>query len=153
MPFGEALKRSRCPTRSTAPDLLVGGLMITYFTLIASGRRRRSLFSAFTNDLADHDPDAFQILGYDLMRMFRGRRSFTGVLVPELSSIGRRTNRSFNEHSGRRTLPKVRRECLLAAFFKILCAVDPCVLPGIAAAYLGRSGSQPLPRGRRQKPR
>ncbi|OYP37969.1 solute:sodium symporter family transporter [Rhodopirellula sp. MGV] len=111
--------------------LLIGGLLITYFTLdkVAGGD---GFFSAFTK-LSEHDPDAFQSLG-QMSEDVSWPTLFTGVLL--LNFFYWSTNQQIIQRTfGAKNLAEGQKGVLLAAFFKI-CAPLILVLPGIAAAYL-----------------
>ncbi|MCC9602489.1 solute:sodium symporter family transporter [Stieleria sp. JC731] len=111
--------------------LLVGGLLITYFTMnkVADGG---SFFSAFTK-IAEHNPDSFRSLG-TLQEDVSWPTLFTGVLL--LNFFYWSTNQQIIQRTfGAKNLAEGQKGVLLAAFFKI-CAPLILVLPGIAAAYL-----------------
>ncbi|MEM6469972.1 MAG: solute:sodium symporter family transporter [Planctomycetota bacterium] len=111
--------------------LLVGGLMITYFTLaVVAGDG--GLMTAFTK-ISEHDPDAFRSLG-TLDEDVQWPALFTGVLL--LNFFYWSTNQQIIQRTfGAKNLAEGQKGVLLAAFFKI-CAPLILVLPGIAAAYL-----------------
>ncbi len=112
--------------------LLVGGLMITYFTLRAVAGDGNSLFSAFRL-ISDHDPDAFVSLG-TLDEEVSWPTLFTGVLL--LNFFYWSTNQQIIQRTfGAKNLAEGQKGVLLAAFFKIMAPLI-LVLPGIAAAYL-----------------
>jgi SSS family solute:Na+ symporter len=111
--------------------LLVGGLMITYFTL-SRVAGDGSFFSAFTL-IAEHDPDAFQSLG-TADEDVSWPTLFSGVLL--LNFFYWSTNQQIIQRTfGAKSLCEGQKGVLLAAFFKILAPLI-LVLPGIAAAYL-----------------
>jgi SSS family solute:Na+ symporter len=111
--------------------LLVGGLMITWYTL-ATVAGDDGFFSAFTK-IAEHDPDAFQSLG-KMEEDVSWPTLFTGVLL--LNFFYWSTNQQIIQRTfGAKSLAEGQKGVLLAAFFKI-CAPLILVLPGIAAAYL-----------------
>lgn len=112
--------------------LLVGGLMITYYTLSRVAGEDGSLFSAFTL-IADRDPDAFRSLGTPDEDV-SWPTLFSGVLLLNFfywSSNQQIIQRTF----GAKNLAEGQKGVLLAAFFKILAPLI-LVLPGIAAAHL-----------------
>lgn len=112
--------------------LLIGGLMITYFTLAKIAGDEGSWFSAFTL-IADRDPDAFQSLG-TMDEEVSWPTLFTGVLL--LNFFYWSTNQQIIQRTfGAKNLAEGQKGVLLAAFFKILAPLI-LVLPGIAAAYL-----------------
>ncbi|MCO8121162.1 solute:sodium symporter family transporter [Stieleria sp. TO1_6] len=112
--------------------LLVGGLLITYFTLSKVAGEGNSLFSAFTL-IADHDPDAFRSLG-TMDEDVSWPTLFTGVLL--LNFFYWSTNQQIIQRTfGAKNLAEGQKGVLMAAFFKILAPLI-LVLPGIAAAYL-----------------
>ncbi|MDM4016108.1 solute:sodium symporter family transporter [Roseiconus lacunae] len=111
--------------------LLIGGLLITYYTLnkVADGG---TLFSAFTK-IAEHDPDAFRSLG-TMQEDVSWPTLFTGVLL--LNFFYWSTNQQIIQRTfGAKNLAEGQKGVMLAAFFKI-CAPLILVVPGIAAAYL-----------------
>ncbi|MEO1619163.1 MAG: solute:sodium symporter family transporter [Planctomycetota bacterium] len=111
--------------------LLVGGLLITYFTL-STIAGDDSWYSAFSK-ISEHDPDAFQSLG-TMDEVVSWPTLFTGVLL--LNFFYWSTNQQIIQRTfGAKNLAEGQKGVLLAAFFKI-CAPLILVLPGIAAAYL-----------------
>ncbi|QDV46434.1 putative symporter YidK [Stieleria neptunia] len=112
--------------------LLIGGLMITYFTLARIAGEDGSLLSAFSL-IADRDPDAFRSLG-TADEDVSWPTLFTGVLL--LNFFYWSTNQQIIQRTfGAKNLAEGQKGVLLAAFFKILAPLI-LVLPGIAAAYL-----------------
>lgn len=112
--------------------LLVGGLMITYFTLSRIAGDGNSIFDAFAL-ISDRDPDAFQSLGKPDEDV-SWPTLFTGVLL--LNFFYWSTNQQIIQRTfGAKNLAEGQKGVLLAAFFKILAPLI-LVVPGIAAAYL-----------------
>lgn len=112
--------------------LLVGGLLITYYSLSAVAGEGGTLLGAF-GQIADHDPDAFQSLG-TADEDVSWPTLFTGVLL--LNFFYWSTNQQIIQRTfGAKNLAEGQKGVLLAAFFKIMAPLI-LVLPGIAAAYL-----------------
>ncbi|MGB1927085.1 MAG: solute:sodium symporter family transporter, partial [Rubripirellula sp.] len=112
--------------------LLVGGLMITYFSLQLIGGSDGGWVGAF-DKIAQSDPDAFQSLGTS-NESTHWPTLFTGVLL--LNFFYWTTNQQIIQRTfGAKNLAEGQKGVLLAAFFKILAPLI-LVLPGIAAAYL-----------------
>ncbi|MGC6447332.1 MAG: solute:sodium symporter family transporter [Rubripirellula sp.] len=112
--------------------LLVGGLMITYFSLKLVAGSDAGLGGAFEK-IAESDPDAFQSLGTS-NESTHWPTLFTGVLL--LNFFYWTTNQQIIQRTfGAKNLAEGQKGVLLAAFFKILAPLI-LVLPGIAAAYL-----------------
>ncbi len=112
--------------------LLVGGLMITYFSLLAIQGEGESWWAVFAKIKA-HDPDAFQSLGA-MDEDVSWPTLFTGVLL--LNFFYWCTNQQIIQRTfGAKNLAEGQKGVMLAAFFKIL-APTILVLPGIIAAYL-----------------
>lgn len=112
--------------------LLVGGLMITYFSLQLIGGSEGGFSGAFEK-IAEADPDAFQSLGTS-DESTHWPTLFTGVLL--LNFFYWTTNQQIIQRTfGAKNLAEGQKGVLLAAFFKILAPLI-LVLPGIAAAYL-----------------
>lgn len=112
--------------------LLVGGLLITYFTLSRIAGQDGGLWTALTN-ISDHNPDAFRSLGR-MDEDVSWPTLFTGVLL--LNFFYWSTNQQIIQRTfGAKNLAEGQKGVLLAAFFKILAPLI-LVLPGIAAAYL-----------------
>ena len=119
--------------------LLVGGLMITYFSLQLIGGSDGGWSGAFEK-IAQSDPDAFQSLGTS-NESTHWPTLFTGVLL--LNFFYWTTNQQIIQRTfGAKNLAEGQKGVLLAAFFKILAPLI-LVLPGIAAAYLVISASDP----------
>ncbi len=112
--------------------LLIGGLMITYFSLQLIGGSDGGWTAAF-DKIAASDPDAFQSLGTK-DESTHWPTLFTGVLL--LNFFYWTTNQQIIQRTfGAKNLAEGQKGVLLAAFFKILAPLI-LVLPGIAAAYL-----------------
>ncbi|MEM7473528.1 MAG: solute:sodium symporter family transporter [Planctomycetota bacterium] len=112
--------------------LLVGGLMITFFSLQLIGGSEGGWTSAFEK-ISSADPDAFQSLGKS-DESTHWPTLFTGVLL--LNFFYWTTNQQIIQRTfGAKNLAEGQKGVLLAAFFKILAPLI-LVLPGIAAAYL-----------------
>ncbi len=112
--------------------LLVGGLMITYFSLqIVAGAEGG--FSGALSKINAADPDAFQSLG-TANEETHWPTLFTGVLL--LNFFYWCTNQQIIQRTfAAKNLAEGQKGVLLAAFFKILAPLI-LVLPGIVAAYL-----------------
>lgn len=112
--------------------LLVGGLMITYFSIQVVGGDEGGFLGAYEKIKAA-DADAFQSLG----KTDEGTHwptLFTGVLL--LNFFYWCTNQQIIQRTfGAKNLAEGQKGVLLAAFFKILAPLV-LVLPGIIAAYL-----------------
>lgn len=112
--------------------LLIGGLMITYFTLSKIAGEDNSIFTAFSL-ISDRDPDAFRSLG-TADEDVSWPTLFTGVLL--LNFFYWSTNQQIIQRTfGAKNLAEGQKGVLLAAFFKILAPLI-LVLPGIAASYM-----------------
>ncbi|EMI28292.1 symporter YidK [Rhodopirellula europaea SH398] len=112
--------------------LLIGGLMITYFSLQVVAGDEGGISGALQKiDAAD--PDAFRSLGAK-DESTHWPTLFTGVLL--LNFFYWTTNQQIIQRTfGAKNLAEGQKGVLLAAFFKILAPLI-LVLPGIAAAYL-----------------
>jgi SSS family solute:Na+ symporter len=112
--------------------LLIGGLMITFFSLRVVAGDEGGFMGAFEKIKAA-DPDAFQSLG----KSDEGTHwptLFTGVLL--LNFFYWCTNQQIIQRTfGAKNLAEGQKGVLMAAFFKILAPLV-LVLPGIVAAYL-----------------
>lgn len=112
--------------------LLIGGLMITFFSLQVVAGEEGGFSGAFAKIKAA-DPDAFQSLG----KSDEGTHwptLFTGVLL--LNFFYWCTNQQIIQRTfGAKNLAEGQKGVMLAAFFKILAPII-LVLPGIIAAYL-----------------
>ena len=118
--------------------LLIGGCLITYFSLKAVAGEGGSLSSAFIA-IQEYDPDAFRSLGTSEEDV-HWPTLFTGVLL--LNFFYWCTNQQIIQRTfGAKNLAEGQKGVLLAAFFKIL-APTILVLPGIIAAYLAGNDSE-----------
>ena len=112
--------------------LLIGGLMITYFSLQAVAGTDGGILNAFAK-IKEADPDAFQSLGAS-NEDTHWPTLFTGVLL--LNFFYWCTNQQIIQRTfGAKSLAEGQKGVLIAAFFKILAPLI-LVLPGIVAAYL-----------------
>ena len=112
--------------------LLVGGLMITFFSLSIIAGYEGGLAGALAK-IQEADPDAFNSLGA-ANEDTHWPTLFTGVLL--LNFFYWCTNQQIIQRTfGAKNLAEGQKGVLLAAFFKILAPLI-LVLPGIAAAYL-----------------
>ena len=112
--------------------LLIGGLMITYFSLQVIAGSEGGFLGAFEK-ISAADPDAFQSLG-SADESTHWPTLFTGVLL--LNFFYWTTNQQIIQRTfGAKNLAEGQKGVMLAAFFKILAPLI-LVLPGIAAAYL-----------------
>ncbi|MEM9364551.1 MAG: solute:sodium symporter family transporter [Planctomycetota bacterium] len=119
--------------------LLVGGLMITYFSLQIISGEGGSFSEAFAK-IEAADPDAFQSLGA-ADESTHWPTLFTGVLL--LNFFYWTTNQQIIQRTfGAKNLAEGQKGVLLAAFFKILAPLI-LVLPGIMAAYLVMTAEDP----------
>lgn len=119
--------------------LLIGGLMITFFSLRLVAGEEGGIAAAFEKIQAA-DPDAFQSMG----KSDEGTHwptLFTGVLL--LNFFYWCTNQQIIQRTfGAKNLAEGQKGVLLAAFFKILAPLI-LVLPGIVAAYLVLGAQDP----------
>ena len=112
--------------------LLIGGLMITYFSLCVVAGDEGGFAGAFEKIQAA-DADAFNSLGSS-DESTHWPTLFTGVLL--LNFFYWCTNQQIIQRTfGAKNLAEGQKGVLLAAFFKILAPII-LVLPGIVAAYL-----------------
>ena len=112
--------------------LLVGGLMITWFSLQVIAEDAGGIAGAFAK-IKEADADAFQSLG-NSEEGTHWPTLFTGVLL--LNFFYWCTNQQIIQRTfGAKNLAEGQKGVLLAAFFKILAPLI-LVLPGIMAAYL-----------------
>lgn len=112
--------------------LLVGGLLITYFSLQLIAGNEGGFVGAFEKIQAA-DEDAFQSLGAS-NEQTHWPTLFTGVLL--LNFFYWCSNQQIIQRTfGAKSLAEGQKGVLLAAFFKILAPLI-LVLPGIVAAYL-----------------
>lgn len=119
--------------------LLVGGLMITFFSLQIIAGSEGGFMGAFEK-IEAADPDAFQSLGTS-DESTHWPTLFTGVLL--LNFFYWTTNQQIIQRTfGAKNLAEGQKGVFLAAFFKILAPLI-LVLPGIAAAYLVISAEDP----------
>ncbi|TWT86972.1 solute:sodium symporter family transporter [Neorhodopirellula pilleata] len=119
--------------------LLVGGLMITFFSLQLIAGSEGGFTDAFAK-IQEADPDAFRSLGA-ADESTHWPTLFTGVLL--LNFFYWTTNQQIIQRTfGAKNLAEGQKGVLLAAFFKIL-APSILVLPGIAAAYLVLAAEDP----------
>ena len=112
--------------------LLIGGLMITFFSLQVVAGDDGGFMEAFEKIKAQ-DPDAFNSIGSADEGTY-WPTLFTGVLL--LNFFYWCTNQQIIQRTfGAKNLAEGQKGVLLAAFFKILAPLI-LVLPGIIAAYL-----------------
>lgn len=112
--------------------LLIGGLMITYFSISLVAEQEGGFIAAFEK-IQQSDPDAFQSLGSE-DEDTHWPTLFTGVLL--LNFFYWCSNQQIIQRTfGAKNLAEGQKGVLLAAFFKILAPLI-LVLPGIVAAYL-----------------
>jgi solute:Na+ symporter, SSS family len=112
--------------------LLIGGFMITGFSLQAIGASELGISEVFHRIKAEN-PDAFQSLGQPHEDV-SWHSLFTGVLL--LNFFYWCSNQQIIQRTfGAKNLAEGQKGILLAAFFKILSPLI-LVLPGIIAAYL-----------------
>lgn len=112
--------------------LLIGGLMITGFSLRTIMSSGESIGDVFTK-IKTHNPDSFQSMGL-MTEDVSWPTLFTGVLL--LNFFYWCTNQQIIQRTfGAKNLAEGQKGVLLAAFFKILAPII-LVLPGIMAAYL-----------------
>ncbi len=112
--------------------LLIGGLMITFFSLSAIAGSETSIWSSFEAIKAEN-PDAFQSMG-KAGEDIHWPTLFTGVLL--LNFFYWCTNQQIIQRTfGAKNLAEGQKGVLLAAFFKILAPII-LVLPGIVAAHM-----------------
>ena len=112
--------------------LLVGGLMITWFSISFVAGEEGGISGAFAK-ISAADPDAFQSLGTADEETY-WPTLFTGVLL--INFFYWCTNQQIIQRTfGAKNLAEGQKGVLLAAFFKILAPLI-LVLPGIVAAFL-----------------
>ncbi len=115
--------------------LLIGGLLITYFTLSHVGGDE-SFLSAFSK-ISEANPDAFNSISREGEDINGWAPLFTGVLL--LNFFYWCTNQQIIQRTfGAKNLAEGQKGVLLAAFFKILAPLI-LVVPGIAAFYIANS--------------
>ena len=119
--------------------LLIGGLMITFFSLSIIAGDEDGFSGAFAK-IREADPDAFVSLG-TANEDTHWPTLFTGVLL--LNFFYWCTNQQIIQRTfGAKNLAEGQKGVLLAAFFKILAPLI-LVLPGISAAYLVIGAADP----------
>jgi SSS family solute:Na+ symporter len=112
--------------------LLIGGFLITFFSLQAILPVEGGLSAAFAN-IKQQNPDAFQSLG-KMDEDVSWPTLFTGVLL--LNFFYWCTNQQIIQRTfAAKNLAEGQKGVLLAALFKILAPIA-LILPGIIAAYL-----------------
>jgi SSS family solute:Na+ symporter len=118
--------------------LLVGGLLITYFSLkVVAGEG--GFAEAFAK-IEAHDPDAFQSMGIETEET-HWPTLFTGVLM--LNFTYWCMNQQIIQRTfGAKNLAEGQKGVLLAAFFKVFAPLI-LILPGITAAYLTLGAQDP----------
>jgi len=115
--------------------LLIGGFLITYFTL-SHVAGDGTLLSAF-GKISEVNPDAFNSIGREGEDINGWAPLFTGVLL--LNFFYWCTNQQIIQRTfGAKNLAEGQKGVLLAAFFKILAPLI-LVVPGIAAFYIANS--------------
>ena len=119
--------------------LLIGGLLVTFFSLQIIAGGEGGFVGAFEK-IKTADPDAFRSLGA-ADEDTHWPTLFTGVLL--LNFFYWCTNQQIIQRTfGAKNLAEGQKGVLLAAFFKILAPLI-LVLPGIVAAYLVISVKDP----------
>lgn len=119
--------------------LLIGGLLITYYSLCVVAGAEGGFAGAFAK-IQEADPDAFNSLGSS-DEGTHWPTLFTGVLL--LNFFYWCTNQQIIQRTfGAKNLAEGQKGVLLAAFFKILAPLI-LVLPGIVAAYLVINAKDP----------
>jgi SSS family solute:Na+ symporter len=118
--------------------LLIGGLMITYFSFkYAAGAD--GTFSTVIADIKADNPDAFASLGREGEDV-HWPTLFTGVLL--LNFFYWCTNQQIIQRTfGAKNLAEGQKGVLLAAFFKIFAPII-LVLPGIVALYVANQDAE-----------
>ena len=112
--------------------LLVGGFLITYFSLQAIMGPEDTVWTAFEK-IQQADPDAFQSMG-TADEDVSWPTLFTGVLL--LNFFYWCSNQQIIQRTfAAKNLAEGQKGVLIAAFFKVLAPIA-LVLPGIVAAYL-----------------
>ncbi len=115
-----------------AVGLLIGGIMITYFSLRYAAGEGGSLLGVF-DKIREADPDAMKSLGAKGEDV-HWPTMFTGVLL--LNFFYWTTNQQIIQRTfGAKSLAEGQKGVLLASFFKIL-APFILVVPGLVAAYM-----------------
>jgi len=119
--------------------LLLGGLMITFFSLSVVAGADGGISGALTK-IHEADTDSFRSLG-TADEDTHWPTLFTGVLL--LNFFYWCTNQQIIQRTfGAKNLAEGQKGVLMAAFFKILAPLI-LVLPGIAAAYLVIAAADP----------
>jgi len=117
--------------------LLVGGLMITIFSLQFAADEGQSLGSIFA-EIERDNPDAFVSLGKEGEDV-HWPTLFTGVLL--LNFFYWCTNQQIIQRTfGAKSLAEGQKGVLLAAFFKILAPII-LVIPGIVALHVANENA------------
>ena len=117
--------------------LLIGGLMITWFSIQFAGGGDASISGLFKEIKADN-PDAFVSLGKEGEDV-HWPTLFTGVLL--LNFFYWCTNQQIIQRTfGAKNLAEGQKGVLLAAFFKILAPII-LVLPGIIALHVANQNA------------
>ncbi|MAS97040.1 MAG: solute:sodium symporter family transporter [Verrucomicrobiales bacterium] len=112
--------------------LLVGGLLMTYFSLEYAAGEGESIFGVF-KEIKAENPDAFVSLGKEGEDV-HWPTLFTGVLL--LNFFYWCTNQQIIQRTfGAKNLAEGQKGVLLAAFFKILAPII-LILPGIVALHI-----------------
>ncbi|MDF1825021.1 MAG: solute:sodium symporter family transporter [Verrucomicrobiales bacterium] len=112
--------------------LLIGGLMITWFSIQFAASDGQSISSVF-KEIKVENPDAFVSLG-KAGEDVHWPTLFTGVLI--LNFFYWCTNQQIIQRTfGAKNLAEGQKGVLLAAFFKILAPII-LVLPGIVALHI-----------------
>ncbi|MDA7920979.1 solute:sodium symporter family transporter [Verrucomicrobiales bacterium] len=112
--------------------LLIGGVMITFFSLQYAAGDGGSIFGVF-GEIKEANPDAFVSLGKEGEDVY-WPTLFTGVLL--LNFFYWCTNQQIIQRTfGAKNLAEGQKGVLLAAFFKILAPII-LVVPGIVALHV-----------------
>jgi SSS family solute:Na+ symporter len=115
-----------------AIGLLIGGIMITFFSLKYAAGDDGSLLGVF-DKIREADPDAMKSLGA-ADEDVHWPTMFTGVLL--LNFFYWTTNQQIIQRTfGAKSLAEGQKGVLLASFFKILAPII-LVVPGLVAAYM-----------------
>lgn len=119
--------------------LLIGGLLITYFSWSLVAEYEGGFFAAYQG-IKEGNSDAFKSLGNSTEKT-HWPTLFTGVLLLNFfywSSNQQIIQRTF----GAKNLAEGQKGVMFAAFFKILAPII-LILPGIVAAYLVTNAHDP----------
>lgn len=112
--------------------LLIGGVLMTFFSLQYASGEGESIFSVF-GTIQQENPDAFVSLGKEGEDV-HWPTLFTGVLL--LNFFYWCTNQQIIQRTfGAKNLAEGQKGVLLAAFFKILAPII-LVIPGIVALHI-----------------